>query len=738
MRLDTQISEDTPSEYLDGLNPEQLEAVTCTEGPLLVLAGAGTGKTKVLTTRIANIINSRRAFPSQILAVTFTNKAAKEMRERLHTLVGHEAESVWLGTFHSIAAKILRMHPEAVGLTRDFTIIGMDDQLRIIKQMLHDFNIDEKKVPPKLISYLIGRYKDKAWLPGKVPESELEQSSVRADLNRFYHEYQNRLRQLNACDFGDLTLYNIKIFNEHEDIFERFQHKFNYVLVDEYQDTNVAQYIWLKLMSQHRQNICCVGDDDQSIYGWRGAEVTNILRFDIDYPNAKIIRLERNYRSTNYILKTAAKLISHNSDRHGKELWTDRQDGERIKLNGFYDEREEAKYIGDEIESLTQLHGFKHFDIAILMRAGYQSRGIEEMMNFMRIPYRIVGGMKFYERAEIKDAIAYIRLLMNESDALAFERIINVPRRGIGSTTTTAIRAAYQQGEMGNSCFQVAQNLIDSGVIKGKTAKSIQILREQFGKWRNMLEEMQHWDVVENMLQDSGFLDMFRDENTPEAKERLDNVKELISSLQDFTDLGEYLEHISLVTDGDNVAEENKVQIMTLHASKGLEFPAVFLIGWEEGVFPSARSMDEKGNAALEEERRLAYVGITRAKSKLYISYACNRKVFGTWQNNAPSRFIDELPSSEYEVISNYGRARSSQSREMLGERNIVQQIRQAIMPKATTTPKKTGLSKGDVIRHDKFGKGVVLDIKDGVVSIVFGDGSRRKIALKYLQGDGE
>lgn len=640
------------SAYLEGLNPQQLEAVNTLEGPLLVLAGAGTGKTKVLTTRIAHILCSRRAFPSQILAVTFTNKAAREMKDRVEKLMGEPMDSLWLGTFHSIAAKILRRHAEKVGLKSDYTIIDFDDQMRLMKQILKDRDIDEKKASPRLALYLISRLKDKAIKSTAVPNSE-DNNFGYVSLRDLYAEYQRRLKALNACDFGDLLLYNIELLQNHADVFDEYSKRFKYILVDEYQDTNVCQYMWLRLLAKGHNNICCVGDDDQSIYGWRGAEVTNILRFDKDFTNAKVIRLERNYRSTQYILDAATAVISNNMDRHGKQLWTDLKDGNLIKLSSFHDDREEARTIAEEIEDLGRLRKCKLADIAILVRAGYQTRPFEEQLNFLRIPYRIIGGLKFYERAEIKDVIGYIRCLVNYTDSLAFERIINLPRRGIGATTMQQMHLLSR--DSGKGLYETAQMMIQNSQIKGKAGASLNALFDQFDYWRTQLSTRPHVDVVKQMLDESGYIQMWKSEGTDESKDRLDNINELLRTLGDYESLPSFLEHISLVTDVDSMMDENKVSVMTMHAAKGLEFDTVFLPGWEEGIFPSQKSLDESGLAAAEEERRLAYVGITRAKHSLYISYANNRRIYGSYQPSIPSRFIGELPENAFEILHNQG-----------------------------------------------------------------------------------
>ena len=709
------------SNYLTGLNSQQLEAVCSTEGPLLVLAGAGTGKTKVLTSRIAHILYSKLAFPSQILAVTFTNKAAKEMRLRIDSQTSGAAEGLWLGTFHSIAAKILRRHAELVNLTRDFVIIDNDDQIRLVKQLLSDYNIDDKKNPPRGLLYLISRFKDKAWAPNQVPDTEVGFYG-NAKVKDLYAEYQSRLRLMNAVDFGDLTLFNIVLFNQHIDILKEYQNKFKYILVDEYQDTNVAQYLWLRILAQASQNVCCVGDDDQSIYGWRGAEITNILRFDKDFTQAKIIRLEKNYRSTNHILKAATELISNNLDRHGKNLWTEVSEGQKIKLSSFYDDRDEAKYVAEEIESIIYKKTHNYSSHAILLRAGYQSRSFEESFNFLRIPYRIIGGLKFYERMEIRDTIAYIRLLINPHDSLAFERIINTPRRGIGNVVLQRIKTVSKRQSV--SYYDACNQLIKEGIIKGKVAQLLNKLFMDLARFSDSLKHQSHWVVIENMLEECGYISMWKNDVSLDAKERLDNIKELLHSLQDYGDLREYLEHISLVTDADNMPNDDKVNIMTMHAAKGLEFETVFLTGWEEGSFPSQRSMDEKGKSGLEKERRLAYVGITRAKSNLYISYACNRRVYGGFQACTPSRFIDELHHSTYEIQNNYGRYYNKNAAKTLSS-----QGRSGYDATSVDNILKLGVRVFNV----KFGYGRVVGLKDSIVEVAFEKAGIKRLLAEYV-----
>jgi len=711
-------------EYLKSLNPEQHDAVTSIEGPLLVLAGAGTGKTKVLTTRIAHILMQRRAFPGQILAVTFTNKAAREMKDRVERVMG-AVEGLWLGTFHSIAARILRRHADTVGLSRDFTIIGVDDQKRLCKQIVKDMNLDDKKYPPKLVTYIIGKFKDKGITPEKAVDSGFSKGAGETEI-AIYREYQARLKQNNACDFGDLMMYNLEILKNHPEILREYQNKFKYILVDEYQDTNVSQYLWLRLFTQENKNICCVGDDDQSIYGWRGAQVTNILGFDKDYPGAKVIRLEQNYRSTSEILKAATNLISQNLERHGKELWTNDKGGDKIKLNGFYDEREEARYIADEIESLQQSKKHRLNEMAILIRAGYQTRSFEESLNFLRIPYKIIGGTKFYERGEIRDTIAYIRLLINPGDNLAFERVINTPRRGIGTASVQSLMQFAR--EHGMSMFDAIPRAAAEAVIKGRAATGFAAFAKNLTQWRENLKTKSHWEVVDDVLLDSGYMEMWKAEATEDSRDRIENIKELMRSLEEYGDLAEFLEHVSLLTDVDGMMDDNRVNIMTMHAAKGLEFQTVFLAGWEEGIFPSQRSIDESGKTGLEEERRLAYVAITRAKQNLYISFANNRRMYGTYQACLPSRFINEIPQDSYQIVNSSPRFGGG-----FGKNNRVSKKEEISNYVNEYSQDPNTLHIGQRVFHMKFGYGKVINLSDNIAEVSFEKGSIKKVMVDYL-----
>ncbi|MCX7339423.1 MAG: UvrD-helicase domain-containing protein [Hyphomicrobiales bacterium] len=633
--------------YLQGLNPEQREAVETTDGPVLVLAGAGTGKTRVLTTRIAHLIATGKAYPSQILSVTFTNKAAREMKERVTRLVGDVAEGMpWLGTFHSISAKILRRHAELVGLKSDFTILDMDDQIRLLKQVIQAADLDEKRWPARMLASFIDGWKNRGLTPDAIPAGEAGVFG-NGQGGKLYLAYQQRLKTLNACDFGDLLVHCLTLWKGHPDILAQYQERFRYMLVDEYQDTNVAQYLWLRLLAQGRRNLACVGDDDQSIYGWRGAEVDNILRFEHDFPGAKVVRLERNYRSTGHILKAASHLIAKNEGRLGKTLRTDDEAGEKVIIAGAWDSQEEARAIGDDIE-LFQSRGAALAQMAVLVRTSAQMREIEERFIAMGLPYRVIGGPRFYERAEIRDAMAYLRCVHSQSDDLAFERILNVPKRGLGDATLQQLH--LQARATGASLQQSAAILIETEEFKPKVRSTVRALVQAFGRWRLKLEHARPAEVAEIVLEESGYTDMWQTDRSADAAGRLENLKELVRSIDEFPDLPGFLEHVSLVMDTVSDDSVSRVSLMTLHAAKGLEFDMVFLPGWEEGLFPSQRSLDESGRAGLEEERRLAHVGITRARRHAKIMFASNRRIHGMWQSSMPSRFIDELPESAVEV----------------------------------------------------------------------------------------
>ena len=665
-----------PAPYMDDLNPAQRQAVEHLDGPVLMLAGAGTGKTKALTTRIAHLLSTGKARPREILAVTFTNKAAHEMKDRVGRLLGQPAEGMpWLGTFHAICVKLLRRHAELVDLKSNFTILDSDDQLRLLKQLVRAANIDDKRWPARVLSGVIGGWKNRVITPNKVPSVDAEAYNSKGI--ELYAQYQIRLRELNAVDFDDLLMHMVKIFQIHTDVLEQYRRWFRYILVDEYQDTNVAQYLWLRLLAGGHKNICCVGDDDQSIYGWRGAEVDNILRFEKDFPSAYVVRLEQNYRSTPHILAAASNVIRSNEDRLGKELWTEAQNGEKVRLIGHWDSEDEARWIGDEIAAMQGgtrgVCPMNLDEMAILVRASHQMRAFEDRFLTIGLPYRVIGGPRFYERMEIRDAMAYFRLIVSPEDDLAFERIVNTPRRGLGDKAQQTIHMTAR--EKGVSLVEGARIAVDNGLIKGKGGNALRELIDMLARWNAMTRgplievndesviddgvasllhgtpEHTHIELAQIVLDESGYTTHWQNEKTPEAPGRLENLKELVNQLGNFENLQGFLEHVSLVMDYEQDSDGAKVSIMTLHAAKGLEFPAVFLPGWEDGLFPSQRSMDELALKGLEEERRLAYVGITRAEDVCTISFAARRRVFGQWQNSLPSRFIDELPEDHVEVL---------------------------------------------------------------------------------------
>ncbi len=639
--------------WLDGLNPQQREAVLSTEGPLLVLAGAGTGKTRVLTTRVAHILAQRRAWPSQMLVVTFTNKAAREMRERTLALIGPEGEGLrWFGTFHSVSAQILRRHAELAKLKSGFTVLDTDDQLRLIKQILEAEGIDQKRWTPRYLASLIDGWKNRAIWPEKLPPEEGRQFAEGKGV-KLYQLYQNRLATLNAVDFGDLLLHTIRIFTEHPEVLAEYHAKFKYILVDEYQDTNVAQYLWLRLLAQGSNNICCVGDDDQSIYGWRGAEVDNILRFEKDFPGAKVIRLEQNYRSTAHILAAASHVIAQNTSRLGKTLRTDAGEGDLVKVRGVWDGEQEARLICDDITSWKQSNR-RYAECAVLVRASWQMRAFEERFIVTGTPYRVIGGPRFFERQEIRDALAYLRLIRSEADDLAFERVCNTPKRGIGDTT---IQKAYVAARELNTYLTRATDMMIRGdEIRGPAKTGLRRFLIDMERWRTQAGDTEHPRLLEIILEESGYTDMLQADKSPQAQSRLDNLKELVRAMGQFGTLNEFLEHVELVMDNaEGSNSHDQVQILTLHSAKGLEWPMVFLPGWEEEVFPSRRSLDEQGAKGLEEERRLAYVGITRARERAYISFAANRQIYGRWTSVLPSRFVDELPAQHVDAVSETG-----------------------------------------------------------------------------------
>ncbi|CDN48321.1 ATP-dependent helicase [Neorhizobium galegae] len=648
-------------DYLAGLNPEQRLAVETLNGPVLVLAGAGTGKTRVLTTRIAHILATGSAYPSQILAVTFTNKAAREMKERVGVLVGGAVEGMpWMGTFHSIGVKLLRRHAELAGLRSDFTILDTDDVVRLIKQLIQAEGLDDKRWPAKQFAGMVDTWKNKGLTPPDIAEGDAR-AFANGKGRELYAAYQARLRTLNACDFGDLLLHPIAIFRKNPDLLKEYHGKFRYILVDEYQDTNTAQYMWLRLLAQRPkdipQNVCCVGDDDQSIYGWRGAEVDNILRFEKDFPGAKVIKLERNYRSTEHILGAAGHLIAHNEGRLGKTLFTDRSDpdDEKVVVHAAWDSEEEARAVGEEIENL-QRGKHKLNDMAILVRASFQMREFEDRFVTLGLNYRVIGGPRFYERLEIRDAMAYFRMVCQPSDDLAFERIINTPKRGLGDTTVRYLHDYARARDI--PMLQAAADLIETDEMKPKARKALFDVVTDFRRWQGLLENMAHTTLAEQILDESGYTAMWQNDKSAEAPGRLENLKELVRSMEAFESMRGFLEHVSLVMDAENNENLDAVSIMTLHSAKGLEFDTVFLPGWEEGLFPHQRALDEGGRSGLEEERRLAYVGLTRAKHRCHIWFVSNRRIHGLWQSTMPSRFLDELPAAHVDVAasdSNYG-----------------------------------------------------------------------------------
>lgn len=628
--------------YLRGLNPPQREAVLTTDGPVLVLAGAGTGKTAALTARLAHLLYTRKAYPSEILSVTFTNKAAREMRERVGRLVGDAVEGMpWLGTFHAIGAKMLRRHAELVGLQSNFTILDTDDQLRLLKQLIAAADIDEKRFPARSLAGLIDEWKNKGLTPREVDAGESERYANGRG-GELYEQYQARLKAVNACDFGDLLLHVLTILKTDREVLAHYQQRFRYVMVDEYQDTNSVQYLWLRLIAQERRNICCVGDDDQSIYSWRGAQVENILKFEKDFPGAKVIRLEQNYRSTPHILGAAGGVIAQNTGRLGKTLWTELDAGEKVRVIGVWDGPEEARRVGDEIES-CQRSGKSLDDIAILVRAQHQTREFEDRFIAIGMPYRIVGGFRFYERQEIRDALAYLRVVNQPADDLAFERIVNTPKRGLGDKAVAKVHQLART--QGIPLMAAAARILDTDELTPQARRALGNLVGDIARWRQMASELPHPELARQLLDESGYTAMWQAEKSTEAAGRLENLSELVRAMEEYESLGAFLEHVSLVMDNEGTREDPKVTIMTIHAAKGLEFDTVFLVGWEEGVFPSQRALDEGGTRSLEEERRLAYVAITRARRLAIIMHAANRRIYGQWTSSIPSRFVGELPA---------------------------------------------------------------------------------------------
>ncbi|WP_027236995.1 ATP-dependent helicase [Leisingera caerulea] len=758
-----------PMPYLDTLNPAQREAVECLDGPVLMLAGAGTGKTKALTTRIVHLLSTGRARPNEILSVTFTNKAAREMKERVAGMLGQAVEGMpWLGTFHSICVKLLRRHAELAGLKSNFTILDTDDQIRLLKQLIQAAGIDDKRWPARMLAGIIDDWKNRALTPDKVPAGDASAYNNRG--TEFYAQYQTRLRELNAVDFGDLLLHMVTIFQIHPDVLEQYQRWFRYIMVDEYQDTNVAQYLWLRLLAGKHKNVCCVGDDDQSIYGWRGAEVGNILRFEKDFPGAMVVRLEQNYRSTGHILAAAAGVIRGNQGRLGKELWTDAGDGEKVRLIGHWDGEEEARWIGEEIESMqrgTRGQAPLGLDqMAILVRASHQMRAFEDRFLTIGLPYRVIGGPRFYERLEIRDAMAYFRVVVSPDDDLAFERIVNTPKRGLGDKAQQTIQTIAR--ENGVPLVEGARLAVESGQIKGKGGGALRQLVEGIARWGRLAgdPDTTHMELAEIILDESGYTTMWQNDKNPDSPGRLENLKELVKALESFENLQGFLEHVSLVMDNDKQDADEKVSIMTLHAAKGLEFPAVFLPGWEDGLFPSQRSMDESGLKGLEEERRLAYVGITRAEQICTISFAGNRRVFGQWQSQLPSRFIDELPEEHVEVLTPPGLYGGGYGAAAPGGGMGAEQVRSTIDEKVAqadgynspgwkrmqaragqrglSQPKESkhqvidltatsSFTLGERVFHQKFGYGAITGIEGDKLEVEFEKAGTKKVVARFV-----
>ena len=719
------LSETPP--YLAGLNPDQRAAVEATDGPVLVLAGAGTGKTRVLTTRLAHILQQNKAFPSQILAVTFTNKAAGEMRERVSSLLGGQmVEGWWLGTFHALAARMLRRHAGLVGLNQDFTILDDDDQMRVLKQIAEAQGVDVKKSPPKLLLSLISRWKDRGLRPQDVGQAD---AGVVADgkLVQIYTGYQERLRTLNACDFGDLLLHMLTIFRDpaHADVLASYHHKFRYILVDEYQDTNTAQYLWLRLLAQRPDangppNICCVGDDDQSIYGWRGAEVGNILRFERDFPGAKIIRLEQNYRSTQSILAAASGVIAHNQGRLGKTLWSEGEAGDKVRVRILWDSDAEAKAISDDMEGRQRV-GEKLSTMAVLVRAGFQMRAFEERFVQIGLPYRVIGGPRFYERQEIRDALAYFRVVVQPADDLALERIINTPKRGLGDAALQSLHG-LARGK-GIPLHDALQDAMGEATIRPAVRAACSQLANSFARWRGLLGTLPHTDLAAQILDESGYTAMWQADKSPEAPGRLENLKELVSGMAEFDSLPAFLEHVALVMENNaQNANQDAVTIMTLHGAKGLEFNTVYLPGWEEGLFPSQRSMDENGVQGLEEERRLAYVGLTRARRSAMITSVANRRTYGNWVQAVPSRFIDELPA---DVVD-----QQSELRPTVPQWSIPSYHNPEL---SLATSAVMAYRAGQRVRHDSFGGGRIVHVAGQKLDILFDDGSHRRVMASFI-----
>ncbi len=747
--------------YAAQLNAPQRDAVLTTEGPVLMLAGAGTGKTAALTARLAHLIATRRAWPSEILCVTFTNKAAREMRERVGRHIGDAVEGMpWLGTFHSIGARMLRRHAELVGLESNYTIIDTDDQLRLLKQLIQENDLDEKRWPARQLAGLIDRWKNRGLNPGDLDAVENE-AYANGRGAQFYKLYQDRLKTLNACDFGDLLLHILNIFRDHRDVLEQYQQRFKYILVDEYQDTNQVQYLWLRLLAQARKNICVVGDDDQSIYSWRGAEVANILKFEKDFPGAAVIKLEQNYRSTPQILAAASGLIDANSERLGKTLWTELPAGEKVRVIGVWDAPEEARRVGEDIERL-EAEGAPLDEVAILVRAQYQTREFEDRFIQIGLNYRIVGGFRFYERAEIRDALAYLRTIAQPADDLAFERIYNQPKRGLGAKTLEAMRRHARRTQ--TPLAAASLDLCDTDELPARARNTLIGLLGQFVHWRELSEQITPSELLRTVIAESGYEDMLQKDRSAESAGRLENLTELARAMEEYDTLGDFLEHVSLVMDNERASDGEKVTIMTMHAAKGLEFDHVFLPGWEEGVFPSQRAIDEGGLASLEEERRLAYVAITRAKRRCSIFHAANRRIYGQWTSSIPSRFIEELPEehvkSETTMTGGASLWRanwsetddpfahvSSNRPDRSGARGPGWQ--RALSTKYDATPKRiaepgrsaasfaakprSDIADGARVFHDKFGYGTVTGQEGNKLTIDFEKAGEKRVLDSFV-----
>ena len=742
--------------YLKGLNPPQRQAVLTTDGPVLVLAGAGTGKTAALTARLAHLIYTRKAWPSEILAVTFTNKAAREMRERVGRLIGDAVEGMpWLGTFHSIGAKMLRRHAELVGLQSNFTILDTDDQLRLLKQLITAADLDEKRWPARALAGLIDEWKNKGLTPADVDAGESERYANGRG-QELYRQYQARLLAVNACDFGDLLLHALTLLKTNREVLEQYQQRFRYIMVDEYQDTNSVQYLWLRLLAQQRRNLCCVGDDDQSIYSWRGAQVENILRFERDFPGATVIRLEQNYRSTPHILGAAGGVIANNGGRLGKTLWTELDAGEKVRVLGVWDGPEEARRVGEEIESL-QRRGLSLDDVAILVRAQHQTREFEDRFIAIGMPYRIVGGFRFYERAEIRDALAYLRVVSQPADDLAFERIVNVPKRGLGDK---AVQKVHQLARAeGLPLTSAAARILDTDELTPQAQRSLGNLVGDLARWRQMGAELPHPELARQILDESGYTAMLQNEKSAEAAGRLENLSELVRAMEEYESLGAFLEHVSLVMEREGGVRQPEVTIMTIHAAKGLEFDTVFLAGWEEGLFPSQRALDEGGTASLEEERRLAYVAITRARRRATILHAANRRIYGQWTSSLPSRFVGELPPEHVEVETTMSggeslwRANWSERADPFADigrgtgrgpgwqraaaggftRDPPRVVEARASAVSFGNKGRDDLSKGMRVFHQKFGYGVIDAIEGNKLEVEFEQAGRKRVMDSFV-----